>query len=158
EKDGHTLGLLTVKEERIEIPSVLLSATPERDDTENAASVDVLFKEVLEGYTDSYTEDSYRDYKYREQTDQVIYLVKEKTEILFTVEVPDSKNMYTHVNMKNGGYTVLAKVGEIKFDFKPYLDIGYNYVPDSVLTMSPFNLDAIQITVSGSMYDDRQIR
>jgi hypothetical protein len=123
--------------------------------------VDDLYKEVMEGYEESHTKDSHELYKYMERTDntvsgQDIWLVEEKTEIYFRLEVPsgDNRNLYTHVNMKNGEYAVLARVHEIEFDFKDYLGIG-RYSEDSVLKLKEFNLDGIKVTVSGSMYDDR---
>ena len=67
------------------------------------------------------------------------------TIIEFKVAVPDGKRMYTHVNMKNGDYSVLTKIGAIKYQFE-------NNPP---LEMGAFNLDGITVTVSGSMYDDR---
>ena len=145
---ANTHGLLAIKEdfsnytaEKHENP---LFTSLER---EKAVNTDELFKEVMEGYLESETVDSAEYFKYREQTDKKIWLVKEETVIEFTVGIPpgDSRNLYTHVNMKNGEYLILAKVDAIKFEFEH----------NKELTMGEFNLDGIKVTVSGSMYDDR---
>ena len=54
--------------------------------------------------------------------------------------------MYTHVNMKNGDYLVVVKIGKIPIDFEH----------NDGLQMMGFNLDGIKVTVSGSLYDDRR--
>jgi hypothetical protein len=119
-----------------------LATSLERDEADDT---DPLIKEVLEGYEESGTADIYTEYQYREQTDKKIWLVKETTEIVFTVTAPAGKKLYTHVNMKNGEYAVAVKVKDIKFTFEN----------NGELKMDAFTLDGIKVTVSGSMYDDR---
>jgi hypothetical protein len=140
-----------------------ISTTSKRAE-EAVIAVDDLYKEVMEGYKESWTEDSYKAYKYLERTDktvsgQDIWLVEETTVVYFKVGIPPElhQKLYTHVNMKNGDYAILTKVGKIEFDFEEYLNLADSgeYEHDSVLTMDAFNLDGIKVTVSGSMYDDR---
>ena len=145
-------GLLAIEED-FNYTATLLETSLEwadwADDT--AKAIDPLFKEVLEGYAESKTAESYETYKYREQTDQVIYRVEEETVVEFTVGIPPEKshqNLYTHVNMKNGEYLVLTRVNEIEFEFDHYESNG-------LMKVAAFNLDGIKVTVSGSMYDDR---
>ena len=146
-------GLLEIKENyQNEAAALPLKTTLSKD-----GYIDPLLKGVLEGYGESATAGSYEYYRYREYTNQVIYEVKETTVIDFTISVPDGQKMYTHVNMKNGDYAVLAKVGKIEFDFGGYLNLEGpdGYGDDTVLPLEAFTLDGIKITVSGSMYDDR---
>jgi hypothetical protein len=136
-------NLLTIEESPLDITATLLETTPEQE-----GEIDGLFKEVLEGYRESGTQGSYDLYKYRERTEQVIYLVEEITEIVFTVAVPDGSKMYTHVNMKNGDYALAAKVAEIQFEFD-------DFDANPLMKMDAFTLDGIKVSVRGSMYDDR---
>jgi len=159
EKDdpANKHGLLDIQEITNTLTYEELDATLDRDDTENGESTHELLREVLEGYKESETYDGFTGYKYREQTNKQLYLVKETTEIIFTLGIPpgDSRNLYTHVNMKNGEYLVLARVDKIKLDFDSYLGIPYTSAHNGELEMGEFNLDGIKVTVSGSMYDDR---
>ena len=147
--DGN--GLLVIDAGPTDKDTAWLATTAAREE-DAVLEVSGLYKEAMEGYGESRTEESYRKYRYMERTDdsvsgQDIYLVEETTVISFKVEVPAGK-LYTHVNMKNGEYTVRARVKpmELAFDHR-----GSN----GALTMEGFNLDALKVTVSGSMYDDR---
>jgi hypothetical protein len=147
EMDGQARGLLDVVVTSYSRDWVALDTMLNRDDTADALSIHKLLKEVLEGYKDSGTyDDSYLEYGYREQTNKEIYEVEETTEVTFKLGVPNSQKMYTHVNMKNGDYAILTKVGKIEFESEN----------NPKLEMEAFNLDGIKVTVSGSMYDDRQ--
>ena len=159
EKDDKTRGLLKIDASPLNLTTTLLESTTNWQGAGDIPDtvINPLFKEVLEGYAESKTDDSYEHFMYREQTDKRIWLVKEETVITFTLAVPVNQKMYTHVNMKNGDYAIMAKVGKIEFDFKEYLNLEdpNDYIYDTVLTMEAFNLDGIKVTVSGSMYDDR---
>jgi hypothetical protein len=148
-------GLLTVKTE----PEVQGQLDPDYDriyarideaDAHSANPVETheLIKEILEGYKESETEYVYEEYLYREQTNKKIYRITEETVITFTIAVPRGK-MYTHVNMANGDYTVVARVGRMEFEF--------DYAPHNrgKLIMQGFNLDGMSVNVRGSMHDDR---
>jgi len=140
-------GLLDIQVTSNSLTYEDLYATLDRDGTAAGSSTHELLREVLEGYRESETYGSFTDYKYREQTNKQLYLVEETTIIQFTVGIPigDSRNLYTHVNMKNGEYLLLARVDAIKYKFEH----------NNELEMGEFNLDGIKVTVSGSMYDDR---
>jgi hypothetical protein len=154
EKGGKALGLLKAEPGPLNKTTALLHASTARVDANNTHG---LLKEVLEGYGESGTEGSYGSFKYREQTDKRVWLVKEETVITFTLAVPSNQKLYTHVNMKNGEYAVMAKVRKIELEFDEYLDIAYSQPHNGVLKMTDesINLDGIKVTVSGSMYDDR---
>lgn len=89
--------------------------------------------------------DSHRSYQLHKQLYGLAYLLEETTFITFTVAPPSEQRLYTHVNMPNGDYSIKAYVEEFDFSF------------DNVNTaeMRRMDLDNITVTVSGSMYDDR---
>ncbi len=104
-----------------------------------------LICEVLEGYYESGTADSYNTYKYREYVSTVdatgnsqsLYKVTETTTITFTIQAPSKT--YTFVNMKNGDYNINVTC------------LGFS---STGLNIIPANLDGIKVTVAGSRYDD----
>jgi hypothetical protein len=163
---GYTLGDITLEKPRgllqmaekyslLSAGDLSLETTLERDCA--VEEVHPLLREVLEGWDKSDTEDSYRNFQYREYTDKEIYYVKEKTVLLFKVGVPEGKKLYTHVNMPNGNYAVQTKVKDIKFNFDSYLELkpGDLGTHNGEQTMSGFTMDGIPVSVRGSMYDDR---
>jgi hypothetical protein len=158
ETAGRARGLLKIAPGHHGLAPLSITATLLETGLAQGSHIHPLIRGVLEGYGESGTDGSYEKYKYREYTDQVIYEVEETTSIDFVISVPSGQKMYTHVNMKNGGYAILAKVGKIEFDFGGYLNLegAGGYEGGTVLTMEAFNLDGIKVTVSGSMYDDRQ--
>ena len=163
-QEGRKLGDITYKTDR----GILTTEGTEYDleteelysaiELDKAEAIDGLIKEVLEGYKESGTEEHYEDARiYREQTDKKLFLVKETTVIEFTLAIPEGKNVYTHVNMKNGEYAININIMDIEFDIKDYLELesGKAYHQSSVMKIPKFTLDRLIITVSGSMYDDR---
>jgi hypothetical protein len=161
EKDREVLdrtrGLLKISQSSLDIATTLLESTLARDDTDDGDSTHELLREVLEGYKASDTWESFNSYIYREQTNKQIWLVEETTVIEFLLRVPDDKKMYTHVNMRNGNYLVRARIYDIQLDFTPYLDVSSSGSGSkNELRMDTFVLDAINVAVIGSMYDDRQ--
>jgi hypothetical protein len=163
-QEGRKLGDITYKTDR----GILTTEGTEYDleteelysaiELDKAEAIDGLIKEVLEGYKESGTEEHYEDARiYREQTDKKLFLVKETTVIEFTLAIPTGKNVYTHVNMKNGEYAININIMDIEFDIKDYLELesGKAYHQSSVMKIPKFTLDRLIITVSGSMYDDR---
>ena len=130
----------------IDDDSTLKSTTLETT-IERTGYVDSLLCEVMEGYSESMSIDSWSVYKYRERTDKVIYLVEEETVITFTLE-PPGNNMYTHVNMPNGEYAIRVWAEQFVFSgpIEKRADLSVS---------GSGNLDGINITVRGSIYDDR---
>jgi hypothetical protein len=85
------------------------------------------FKNILEGYSESGTQASQSNYKYREyiKDRQKMYNITERTEV--TIEVnPDNKKLYTHVHMPNGEYSVKVWVEDIVLSgmASEYKDLG----------------------------------
>jgi hypothetical protein len=151
---AYAKGLLKIDEKyTLKTPIHKLPTTLTR-----GGNIDPLLREVLEGYEESGTGYTYEEYLYREYTNKQIYLVEETTVLTYKIGKPasadKSQNLYTHVNMKNGNYAVMAKVGKIEFDFEDYLEIDNAYKANSVLSMEAFNLDGIRVTVRGSIHDD----
>jgi hypothetical protein len=145
---GKTRNLLeTTKEEYSNEtgPENLLPTGTEWEELEESGATHPLIKETLEGYEESGTAESWEIYRYREQTYQEIWLVKERTELEFTLAAPGTQKLYTHVQMKNGEYGIRAMSEEIKFEFEN----------NEELTIPSVILDGIKVTVMGSMYDDR---
>lgn len=107
------------------------------------------WKMVLEGYSESYTEGSNTYYTYREyvKAGQHIYKITETSTITIVVN-PDNVSLYTHANMPNGTYTTKAWFDEV--DMKKG-----NHAYKSLNTLEGVaDLDSIQVTVMGSMFDD----
>jgi hypothetical protein len=107
------------------------------------------FKNILEGYSESGTQASDSNYKYREyiKDEQHIYKITERTTV--TIEVnPDNSKIYTHAHMPDGEYTISVWVGDIDLSD---MDSEYNELGTMAGIMP---LDDIIVTVKGSMYDD----
>ncbi|ADZ85412.1 hypothetical protein [Cellulosilyticum lentocellum] len=67
------------------------------------------FKEILEGYEESNTQNSKDEYKYREYIQEGQYICKVVEETLVTITVnPDNQKCYTFGGMKNGKYYMTA--------------------------------------------------
>ena len=108
------------------------------------------FKEILEGYEESNTQDSKDDYKYREyiQEGQYICKVVEETTVTITVN-PDNEKCYTFGGMKNGKYYMTAWLNDVDVS-------SITNVPGMTLkgVNTEKQLDEIALQVHGSMYDD----
>jgi len=102
----------------------------------------------MEGYSESWSVDSWLGYKYRERTDKDIYLVEEETVISFVLAPPYGACMYTHVNMPNGDYAI--RVWAEQFEFA-----GPSAKRAGLSVQNSGYFDALRVTVRGSMYDDR---
>ena len=108
------------------------------------------FKEILEGYDESNTQNSKANYRYREyiQDGQHIYKVIEETIVTITVN-PSNQKCYTFGGMKNGKYYMTAWLNDVDVS-----DI--TKVPKMTLkgVNTEKQLDEIALQVHGSMYDD----
>lgn len=107
-------------------------------------------KAILEGYDESGTIGSKNNYKYREyiKDGQNLYKITEKTTVSIQIN-PENKNVYTHVHMPDGKYTVSVWIGDIQLSAtgNEYKKLG------TIKGIYP--LDKIEVTVKGSMYDDQ---
>jgi hypothetical protein len=123
------------------------------------AITDSRFKKVLEGYAESATQDSAREYKYVEfvKDGQKIYKITETTTVPFVIN-PTNKTVYTHAQMKNGAYKIqvyLAPVGLKKVTEKDEpAQAGVEYPRGLTRVSFSEMLNEIEIDVVGSMYDD----
>ena len=115
---------------------------------------DERFKKVLEGYSESKTNNSSSTYKYNElvKDGQHVYEITETTVVRIKVN-PDNKKVYTHAQMKNGDYKITVYIANVFMD--------ENEIKDSVTngrlggeTLRWVELDAMELKVVGSMYDD----
>ena len=105
------------------------------------------FKPILEGFEESATRDSTKDFIYTEfvRNDMHVYKITETSTVTITVN-PENKKLYTHAQLKNGEYYVraymdnvdLSKITEKRLDTLNGVDV----------------LDNIRVNVVGSMYDD----
>ena len=78
---------------------------------------------------------------------QHIYKIT-KTSTITIVVNPDNASLYTHANMPNGTYSIKAWFDEV--DMKKG-----NHAYKSLNTLEGVaDLDSIQVTVVGSMFDD----
>lgn len=107
------------------------------------------WKKVLEGYSESGTQDSESKYSYREyvKDGQHMYRITEKTEVTIVMNL-DNENVYTHANMPDGDYMIRAW-----FDPVDLSKTKHAYKRLGILQGIPY-LDEIKVTVKGSMYDD----
>ncbi len=112
-------------------------------------TTDSLFKEILEGYTESDTQDSFSDYKYREYIEggQHLYKITETSTVTIRIN-KNNQDFYTHANMEDGEYYVKVYFEDINLSALPS---AYNVL--DVLS-GVETLDLINIQVEGSMYDD----
>jgi len=108
------------------------------------------FKAILEGYEESGTLGSKNNYKYREyiKDGQSMYKVIEKTTVSIKIN-PDNKKLYTHINMPDSKYTVSTWIADVTLS-----DLNSEYKKLGVLK-GILPLDRIEVTVSGSLYDDQ---
>ena len=117
------------------------------DDSAKADQTHQFFKEILEGYSESNTENSKTQFKYREYIKQGdIYKVEETTVITFRVSPPKNNKLYTYINMKDGEY--LINVRSDNFTLNNYAFNGLN------VSGLP-SMDNIFVTVNGTLYDDQ---
>ena len=135
------------------------------------AITDSRFKKILEGYAESDTQDSAANFKYVEfiKDGQHIYKITETTTVTFTVN-PNNKKVYTHAQMKNGGYYIRVYMGDVNVrgvtekdepqqtgaQYPRGLTVVKGNLPSRAdsLDSSDEMLDEIGISVIGSMYDD----
>ena len=84
---------------------------------ETDGKTDARLKRFLEGYEESDTARSSRDYKYNElvKKGQTIYEITEKTTVTIKVN-PDNKKVYTHAQMKNGDYKIRVYIDNVLID------------------------------------------
>lgn len=117
--------------------------------TDSDGTTHQYFKEILEGYNESNTENSKDNFKYREyiKDGQHIYKVIESTTVTITVN-PTNTKLYTYANMRDGEYLVRAWLED--FTLTNY---GYNGLKVSGKN-GTHPLDQILVTVKGSMFDD----
>ncbi len=113
------------------------------------------WKEILEGYSESNTSNSYNDYKYREHVKSGnIYKINEETTVTFTVN-PNNRRLYTFANMQDSDrygrdYYIRAWLADINLNNLTYNGLTIAGKPNQDSTA----LDTIRITVKGSMFDD----
>ena len=106
-------------------------------------------KEILEGYAESGTAASNQQFKYKEyiKDGQHIYKITERTTVTIRINHQNLR-VYTHPHMPNGKYTVKAWLGDIDLSG---MSSAYNRLG---VYKSLDNLENIEVTVVGSMYND----
>ena len=119
---------------------------------ETDGKTDARLKRFLEGYEESDTARSSRDYKYNEliKKGQTIYEITETTTVEIKVN-PDDKKVYTHAQMKNGDYKIRVYIDNVYM--KEIMDDVTNGRLGS-WELGELTLDEMEIKVVGSMYDD----
>lgn len=116
------------------------------DDSASADKTHQFFKEILEGYSESNTENSKSNFKYREYIKQGdIYKVEEITVITFRVS-PKTQKLYTYINMKDGEYLINARIDNFILNNYAYKGLTINGLP---------SIDNITVNVEGTLYDDQ---
>ncbi|WP_051569348.1 hypothetical protein [Alkaliphilus transvaalensis] len=121
----------------------------------NTGGTHRFWKEILEGYSESNTSNSYNNYKYREHVKSGnIYKVMEETTVIFTVN-PNNRRIYTFANMQDSDrygrdYYIRAWLQDINLNSLSYSGLNIAGKPNQDHTA----LDSIRITVKGSMFDD----
>ena len=107
-------------------------------------------KEILEGYDESGTIGSKNNYKYREyiKDGQDLYKIIEKTTVTIKVN-PENLKVYTNIDMPDGKYRVAAWIGDIA------LSDSTNAYKGLGTLKGIYNLDVIEVTVNGTLYDDQ---
>lgn len=114
--------------------------------TDSTGTTHTYFKEILEGYRESNTENSYSDFKYREYIKSGnIYKVTETTKITFTVAPPAGNHLYTRVKMPDGDYAINVWMENVDLNRYKYSGLNINGIN---------TIDNMTVTVTGSMYDD----
>ncbi|WP_265447174.1 Athe_2463 domain-containing protein [Acetivibrio straminisolvens] len=104
---------------------------------------------ILEGYSESGTQSSKDKYKYREyiKDGQSMYKITETTKVTIKIN-PDNVRLYTNPYMPDGNYVV-----RVYFDNINLARSGNEYKKLGELKGIE-NLDRIEITVKGSIFDD----
>ncbi|WMT42050.1 hypothetical protein RE628_06330 [Paenibacillus sp. D2_2] len=110
---------------------------------------DKFWKMMMEGYSDSGTGSSNTKYNYREyvKVGQHIYKITETTEVTINVN-PFNIPLYTHANMPNGNYSI-----KVWFDDTKLTGMKHMY-SNLDLLKGIADMDSINVTVVGSMFDD----
>lgn len=107
------------------------------------------WKMVLEGYSESYTAGSNTNYAYREyvKAGQHMYKITETSTITLVVN-PGNVPLYTHASMPNGTYYVKAWFDKVN------MTEGNHAYRDLKVLQGVEDIDSIEVTVAGSMFDD----
>ncbi|ODM26153.1 hypothetical protein A7W90_07890 [Clostridium sp. Bc-iso-3] len=113
------------------------------------SSADPRLRAILEGYSDSGTQGSYDNYKYREyiKDGQNMFKITETTKVTIRIN-PENLPLYTNPYMPDGDYIVRAYIDNINLaeSKNEYKKLGE--------LKGIQNLDIIEIIVKGSIYDD----
>jgi len=116
---------------------------------DDVTSMDDRWKDILEGYTQSNTHDSFSKFRYREYVarNQTLYKITETSTVTIKVN-PNDYKAYTHDAMADGDYKVKVYIDDISFK-------GHTNVQKNLEIMKGIaNLDDIDIEVVGSKSDD----
>jgi len=107
------------------------------------------WKQIMEGHEESGTRNSYTAYKYAEyvKSGQRMYRITERTTVTIQINVANAP-VYTHAHMPDGTYTVRAWMEDVDLS-----KMGPEYRKLGVLR-GIRDLDRIEVTVKGSLYDD----
>lgn len=110
---------------------------------------DTLWKNILEGYSESGTTDSLTKFIYQEfvKDNQSLYRITEKTKVSFIINPANSK-VYTHANMQNGEYSIKVWLDETDLSKSENAYKGLGILNEME------KLDLYKVDVVGSMYDD----
>ena len=119
---------------------------------------DESFRRILEGYSESGTASSRKNFKYTEyiKESETIFKVVETTAVTITIN-PDNRKLFTHMMMKNGKYYARAFTADITLGrFNLGGEYQLNNLPDAAgkKPLYGYVLDKIDIAVVGSMTDD----
>lgn len=129
---------------------------PHTDDRDEESHV--FWRKVMEGYSESFTQTSYKPYKYREYVtnDEHIYKITETSKITILVN-PDNVSLYTHANMPNGEYNIKVWFDDInmaKLKGPSGEKFAYSEKLNTLIGVDAEHMDSIKVTVVGSMFDD----
>jgi len=118
---------------------------------ESGSYTDPRLLAILEGYSESGTQASRDNYKYREyiKDGQTMFKITETTKVTIKINPnPNSVRLYTNPYMPDGNYTVRAYIDNINLaqSKNEYKKLGE--------LKGIENLDRIEITVKGSIFDD----
>ncbi len=110
---------------------------------------DTLWKNILEGYSESGSADSLTEFKYQEfvKDNQSMYRITEKTKVSIIIN-PANTKVYTHANMQNGEYSIKVWLDETD------LSKSENAYKGLGILNGMEKLDLVKVDVVGSMYDD----
>lgn len=122
---------------------------PYSQDRDSDKGTHEYWKNILEGYSESSTQGSNDNFKYREYvgSNQHMYKITEKSTVTITIN-KDNLPVYTTAEMPDGKYYVKAWMADIELSksSNAYKSLG------KLVGIKP--LDQIEITVKGSMFDD----